>query len=97
MESMRGPGSSDDTFSKHLCHFAANIRGTDKYWQSRGIKFHATAFCHSHAHKRQPQMFHTLSHSEFNDPHLGLLIAVYVAVVDNNPDIQHTIMSDKCA
>jgi hypothetical protein len=42
-------------------------------------------------------MFHTLSCSEINDPHLRLLIAIYVAVVENNLDIQQNIMSDKRA
>jgi hypothetical protein len=97
MESIRGPGSSGNTFSKRLCHFAANVSGTDQYWQYVGRNFQETSFCHNHAHKRQPNMFHTLSHSEFNDPHLRLLIAQYAVVVENNPYIQHTIMSDKGA
>jgi hypothetical protein len=97
MESMRGPGSSGDTVSKHLCHFAVNVMGTDQYWQYMGSNFCATAFFHSHAHKRQPNMFHTLSPSNFNDPHFHILIVHYSTVVENNPDLQHTIMSDKCA
>jgi hypothetical protein len=32
VESMRGPASSVNTFSKRICHYAANVRGTDQYW-----------------------------------------------------------------
>jgi hypothetical protein len=48
--SMHGPGSSGNTFSKRLCHFAANVRGTDQYWKSMGSNFCATAFFHSRVH-----------------------------------------------
>jgi hypothetical protein len=97
LDTLRGHGTPGNTFANRLNHYAANVRGTDQYWKSMGSDFRATAFCHSHFHKRQPNMFHTLSHSEFNDPHLRLLVARYVAVVEDNPELKHTIMSDKRA
>jgi hypothetical protein len=97
METLLGPGTPGNTFVNRLNHYDANLRGTDQYWKSMGSDFRATDFCHIHVHKQQPNMFHTLSYSEFNDPHLRLLVARYAAVGEDNPDLQHTIMSDKRA
>jgi hypothetical protein len=75
LETLRDPDTPGNIFSKRLNHCADNVRGTDQYWKSMGSDFHETAFCHSHVYKRQPNMCHTLSDSEFNDPQLRLLVA----------------------
>ena len=89
--------AAQESFRKKLQYYCANVAGTDQYWASKGKEFLATALCHSVIEKREPTLFHTVSHAEFNDPHLHWLMAKYVAKITNDVDMERKIMDDRAA
>ena len=88
---------AQNKFRKRLLYYCGNVPGTGQYWNSKGKEFLATAMRHSVIEKKEPTIFHTVSHAEFNDPHLRRLMARYVAKITNDADMEQNIMVENAA
>jgi hypothetical protein len=58
-------------------------------------KLIVTSYHHSVINKKEPTVFRTVSHYEYNDPHLRYLIAKYASKVEGNPDVASSIMTNQ--
>ena len=86
-------GAKRDIAAK-VHHYAANVSGTDQYYNKLRRQFTATAFHSHYADGKPARLFHTGSMAEFHDPFLKLLLIKYVAAVEGE-SVASQMVDDK--
>jgi hypothetical protein len=82
VEKLKNDNAVKREITAKIHNYAANVKGTDQYYNKVRRQFTATAF-HSHYVDKIPaRLFHTGSMAEFHDPFLRLLMSKYVSCVE---------------
>ena len=75
-------------------HCSSNMVGSKGYMQSQYHEMKAINFCADYMHKRNYNLFHTLSQAEFHEYPLRRALSSYISNLDIDTNLHRTMMDD---